>query len=442
MNPRKIAIEILDRFYGEKMLIDLLLEQTFDKYNLDSRDRNFIFEVVHGTIRWQKKLEWIARQYFVGDYAKAPRAIKNIIESSLYQIFYMTRTPAYATVNEAVQLAKRRKGEFWGRFVNGVLRNILRHQENLKLPEIEKDPIHGISVSYSHPEWLVERWLQRFGIPETIKLCEINNQTPWHSLRVNQNKISPEKLQALLIADEIATSISPALPGYLRTQQLPVLSSYKPFQDGYFTIQDESAGLAGWLVNPKPGETILDLCAAPGGKTTHLAEITADKALIVAVDQAWPRVKKIQENMRRLHLKNIFPVLGNALDLELKPVDKILLDVPCSGLGVLAKRADLRWQRSPEKIQELHSIQVQLLNKAATFLRNDGILVYSTCTTEPEENEQVIDQFLKVHPEFILENPGQFVPRQFVHDEKYVRTLPHIHQIDGSFAARLKKRLL
>jgi 16S rRNA (cytosine967-C5)-methyltransferase len=442
MNLRKIATEILDRLHSEKILIDLLLDQTLEKHTLNPRDRNFIFELVHGTIRWQKKLEWIARQFFVGDYAKAPRPIKNIIESSLYQILYMTRTPDYAIVNEAVQLAKRKKGAFWGRFVNGVLRNILRNLENLKLPEIEKDPIQGIAVSFSHPEWLIERWLPRFGIQETIKLCEVNNQTPWHSLRVNQNKITPEALQALLTKEGVEAALSPVLPGFLRAQHLPVLSGFKLFQDGFFTIQDESAALVGLLLNPKPGETILDLCAAPGGKTTHLAELTNDRAIIIAVDQAWPRLKKIQENQQRLRFRNIIPLVGNALDLEFKPVMKILLDVPCSGLGVLAKRADLRWQRSPDKIQELQKIQLQLLNKAATFLKNGGILVYSTCTTEPDENEQVIDSFLKTHPDFELENPGQFVPQQFVQFERYVQTLPHIHQIDGSFAARLKKRVL
>lgn len=440
MNLRKIALEILDRLYREKTLIDLLLEQTLEKYPLNHRDRNFIFELVHGTVRWQKKLEWITKQFFVGDYTKAPRSIKNIIESSLYQILYMTRTPAYAIVNEAVQLAKRKKGIFWGRYVNGVLRNILRNQENLKLPEIEKDPIQGISVAFSHPEWLIERWVQRFGISETIKLCEINNLTPAHSLRVNQSKISPEALQALLIKEGIEVSLSSVLPGFLRAQHLPALANFKPFQDGYFTIQDESAAMVGLLLNPKSGEIILDLCAAPGGKTTHLAELTNDNAIIIAVDQAWPRLKKIQENLQRLHFRNIIPVLGNALNLEFKSVPKILLDVPCSGLGVLAKRVDLRWQRSPEKIQELHSIQVQLLNKAATFLQNGGILVYSTCTIEPEENERVIDQFLKVHTDFVLENPDRFVPKRFVEDGKYVRTLPHIHKIDGSFAVRLKKR--
>jgi len=440
MNPRQVVIEILNQTFRERIIVDLLIEQAFKQYYLSTQNRAFVYEIVQGTLRWHQKLAWTLEQFFSGDYQKSPLTIRNILESSLYQIFYLTRTPDYAAVNEAVNLAKKLKGSFWARRVNAVLRTVIRQHSELKAPSIETEPVKAISVIHSHPEWLVERWINRFGSETTQQLCHFNNQKPRLSIRVNRLVTSPEKLFSDLTQQGLTVQCSPHLTDFLRADQLPVLTDFDLFQQGHFSIQDESAGLAVQLLASKPAEIIADLCAAPGGKTTYIAELSNDQAFIVALDNVWERLKLIRENKNRLRLKNIHFVLGDAKTFSAREISKLLLDVPCSGSGVLAKRTDLRWQRTLTDLHQLQHLQRQLIRNAATLLPKNGVLVYSTCTIEPEENEEIIESFLAEFPNFELEDPRQFVAEKFVKANKYIQTLPHVHGIDGSFAARLIRK--
>jgi 16S rRNA (cytosine967-C5)-methyltransferase len=437
MNSRKLVVEILNRTRREHVIVDILVDDLFRRHGLSPQDRAFIFEIIQGTLRWQKKLEWIISQYNQGSYQKSPLAIRNILESSLYQILFMNKTPAYAVVNEAVQITKNFKGEYWARRVNGILRNIIREQSNLPTPDPAKDPVQFLSVTFSHPEWLVQRWIDQFGVEETSRLCQANNEKPHLSLRVNTMKTTADELLAALKGDQISVQKSPVDPDFLQAENIPALNENVYFRNGFFSIQDESAGLVARLLAPRSGEVILDLCAAPGGKATHVAELARDRARVLAVDRVRQRLDLIRETITRLGLKRVFPVLGDATHFAAKNVTKILLDVPCSGLGVLAKRADLRWQRQPSDIQELSALQLQILRHAGSLVKKGGIIVYSTCTIETAENEQVVETFLKENPEFRLDDPLQFVASEFVSGGKYLRTFPHIHRTDGSFAARL-----
>lgn len=439
MNPRKIALEILNRSRTEDTIIDYLIDEILNKNDLTPRDRALVFEIVQGTIRWHNKLAWIGEQFLVGNFSRAPLPIQNILEMTFYQILFLSKTPDYAAVNEAVNLARKFKGQFWAKRVNAVLRNFLRKKDQLKYPELAADPVKAISINYSHPEWLVKRWLHQFGEEATCKLCGINNQKPHHSLRVNRLKTNAAEFQTELEKAGVKVTPSKMLPDFFRAEHLPSLNEFSLFRKGFFSIQDESAGLPAQLLAPKPGDKVLDLCAAPGGKTTHLAEISEDKADIIAVENVFLRLQLIRENVERLGLKNISLVQGDARTFATAPVDKILLDAPCSGLGVLAKRADLRWKRTLEDIRELKSLQYEMLCHAAELLTEGGALVYSTCTIEPEENEQIIRLFLATHADFELDNPARFIPAEFIKDEYFVQTLPHIHGTDGSFAARLVK---
>jgi len=437
MNSRKLVIEILNQTRKENVIVDLLVDDQFRRQAVSASDRAFIFEIIQGTLRWQKKLEWIVAQFNQGAYQKSPLAIRNILESSLYQILYMDKTPDYAVVNEAVRIAKNLKGEFWARRVNGILRNIIRELPNLPTPDTIREPVEALSVNFSHPEWLVQRWIDQFGVAETTQLCAANNAKPHLSLRVNTIKTTADELLDILRRDQIPVKKSLVDPDFLQAESFPALKENAYFQNGFFSIQDESAGLVARLLAPKPGDVILDLCAAPGGKATHLAELTRDRARVLAVDRVPQRLNLVRENISRLGLQRVWPVLGDATRFSAKGSTKILLDVPCSGLGVLAKRADLRWQRQLSDIQQLSQLQLQILRHAANLISPGGVIVYSTCTIEATENEQVVEAFLRENTNFRLDDPTSFVGGQFVTGGKCLQTFPHIHRIDGSFAARL-----
>ncbi|MCI0513139.1 16S rRNA (cytosine(967)-C(5))-methyltransferase RsmB [candidate division KSB1 bacterium] len=440
MTARQIVVELLNRLETEDRLADRIIDDELERPDLTAQDRAFINEIMQGTLRWRKKIQWLLQPLLKETYSRVPRSIRHILESSLYQILYMSKTPSYAAVNEAVNLTKKLKGSFWARRVNAILRKLLRELPTVQFPEIATDPVTGIAINYSHPEWLVTRWIERWGIAATQQLCSINNQRPAVSMRVNPLKMDPVQLLEKLAQHGIAASPSPLLPNFLRARQLPPLAQCDLFQQGYFSIQDESAGLVAPLLSPAPGEIILDLCAAPGGKTMQLAELTADQAQIMAVDAVRPRLQMIQENVARLGFRSVTTILADGLQFATRPLTKILLDVPCSGLGVLAKRADLRWQRNVDAIQERAQLQRQFISHAASLLAKGGVLVYSTCSIEPEENEQIIEWFLKQQPDFELTDPSPFVPAVVVTAQRYVQTLPHLHHVDGSFAARLVRR--
>jgi 16S rRNA (cytosine967-C5)-methyltransferase len=285
----------------------------------------------------------------------------------------------------------------------------------------------------------VARWIKRFGVQETIALCEENNKNPFLSLRVNRLKTSIQELQNRLANFNLSTFLSPYIDNFMLTQSLPDLNQFELFQQGMFSIQDASAGLACRLLSPEPHDTIVDLCAAPGGKTTFLAELTDDRARIVAIDLNQSRLKLIRQNLNRLGLKSVQLVRADGAQLACRKVDKVIVDAPCSGLGVLAKRADLRWKRTPQQLDELTELQLRLLRNAAKILKPGGVLVYCTCTIEPEENELMVERFLQENKEFHTESASRFVPEGVTNSTGYVYTFPHRHKMDGSFAARLIK---
>jgi 16S rRNA (cytosine967-C5)-methyltransferase len=355
----------------------------------------------------------------------------------LYQLIFMDRIPEYAAINEAVELAKIKGGPYWGKKVNAILRSFQRNEYQIDFPDLSTNPVEYIAVYYSHPEWILKRWIDRFGVDNTILLCEANNKAPLLSLRVNTLKISTQELQNRLAQFEVSTSQSVYLSHFIQTQSLPGLSQFQLFQQGLFSIQDVSAGLACVLLNPKPGDTIVDLCAAPGGKTTFLAELTKDEATIFAIDTNLSRLNLIRQNLNRLKLKSARLVQADGAQFSCQEVDKVIVDAPCSGLGVLSKRVDLRWKRTPAQLEELSQLQLKLLKNAAKLVKSGGVIVYCTCTIEPEENEQIIEKFLIENKDFHLEPASNFVLKELTTSEGFVYTLPHRHGIDGSFAARL-----
>jgi 16S rRNA (cytosine967-C5)-methyltransferase len=439
MSSRQLVINLLDRLERTDAYADVILENELRKQKLSEADKALTREIFFGVIRWQKRLNWIIKNFYQGSVDKSPRFIRYILQSSLYQLLCMDRIPDYAVINEAVKLAKIKGGPYWGKKVNAILRSFQRNEHQIDFPDRVSNPVEYISVYYSHPEWLMERWIRRLGVEETISLCKVNNKNPELSLRANQLKISTPELQKRLAHFKVSTTRSSYLDSFLLTESLPDLSQFHPFQQGMFSIQDTSAGLACILLTAEPGDKIIDLCAAPGGKTTFIAELTGDQAAILAIDLNKSRLNLIRQNLNRLGFKSVQLIQADGTQFSCQQVDKVIVDAPCSGSGVLAKRVDLRWKRTFEQIAELTKLQLQLLTNASTMLKPGGVLVYCTCTIEPEENEHIVDKFLQDNKNFYVESASEYVPEEVTNSKGYIYTFPHRHNIDGSFAARLKK---
>ena len=439
MSPRQLIVKLLDRFERSNAYADIILETELREQKLSEKNKGLIQEIFFGIIRWRNRLDWIIKKIYHGQLEKTPRFIRYILQIALYQLIFMDRIPEYAAIHEAVELAKIKGGTYWGKKVNAILRSFQRSEHKIDFPELSTNPVEFIAVYYSHPEWMVQRWIERFGIDDTILLCEANNKTPLLSLRVNTIKISVQELQSRLAQVDVLTSQSPYLKNFIQAQNLPDLSQFQSFQEGLFSIQDVSAGLACVLLSPRPGDKIVDLCAAPGGKTTFLAELTKDEADIFAVDANLQRLNLIRQNLNRLKLKSVQLVQADGTQYSSQKVDKLIVDAPCSGLGVLSKRVDLRWKRTPGQLEELSELQLKLLQNAAKLVKPGGVIVYCTCTIEPEENEQIVDKFLIENKNFRLEPASKFISKELTTSEGFVYTLPHQHGIDGSFAARLIK---
>jgi 16S rRNA (cytosine967-C5)-methyltransferase len=437
---RGLSIKILNRIERTDAYLDKLLDAELRSTELSDPDKGLLAEIVHGVMRHQGRLDWVLNGFTHGNFTKSDVNIKNAMRVGLYQIFFLTQVPHYAAVNEAVEFVKRIRGEKTGNMVNAVLRNIIRTIDAIHYPNQETDPLQYIAVYYSHPLWMVRRWAERFGTEELVKLLTANNEIPGLTLRVNKLKITPPEFLAMLEAGQLPYQGSPLIDYFVKVKGLGAIAKSGIFQQGLFSIQDESAALPVLLLDPRPGETILDLCAAPGGKTTFIAEAMQNRGTVVAVDRYESKLELIRKGCDRLGITNVTFVSADARTLEAPQADRVLVDAPCSGLGTIRKKPDIKWKREPEDLVKLAALQRELLDNAAVLVKPGGVLVYSTCTTEPEENQAQVESFLKRHPEFIPEDAGAFVPKAVVDAAGAVETLPHRHHIDGSYAARFRKQ--
>lgn len=437
--PRGTAIKILNRIERTDAYLDKLLDIELGRKDILDLDKGLLNEIVHGVIRWKNRLDWIINGFYHGNYHKTEINLKNALRVATYQIVFLQRIPNHAAVNEAVEFIKRLNGEKAANLVNAVLRSILRNLDSIKYPEREIDEVHYLSVYYSYPNWMVKRWLTRFGYDETEKFLSINNQNPEVTIRINKLLCEPAKFLSILDEASIRYQGSEYLDYYLRISNLTALIEMNLFQKGYFSIQDESAAQPTLLLNPQPGERVIDMCAAPGGKTTHIAELMKNTGNIVAVDMYDYKMDLIKKSCERLGIDIVSYKLSDASELEIEPADKILADVPCSGLGVIRKKPDIKWRRDFSDITRLIGYQKSILENAAKLTKPGGAIVYSTCSTEPEENMLIVEEFLKSHPEFSIDDATKYVNHELVNNFGCVETFPHKHHMDGTFAVRLVK---
>jgi 16S rRNA (cytosine967-C5)-methyltransferase len=438
--PRGTAVKILNRVERSDSYLDKLLDAELKSTDLNDLDKGLLAEIVHGVLRWQSKLDWVLNGFSHGNFAKAEINVKNTLRVALYQILFLERVPHAAAVNEGVEFIKRIRGDKPAGLVNGVLRNIIRSIDGIRYPDPREDQLQYLAVYYAHPQWMVKRWVDRFGLEETERLLMANNERPGLSLRINRLKTDPDSFRKQLEAQQIPYTASVHLSHFVKVRSLSKIGQMDLFRNGMFTIQDESAALPCLLLDPRPGQRVIDLCAAPGGKTTNIAEVMENKGEIIALDKYEAKLSLIRSACERLGLHNITLRVGDAAVCEEPPADRVLLDAPCSGLGTLAKKPDIKWKRDVVDIRRLAPLQRELMEHAATLVKPGGVLVYSTCTIESEENQEVVQSFLAAHPEFALDPASRFVRPEVVSPEGFIETFPHRHGMDGSFAARLVKK--
>lgn len=441
-----MAILALVLIEQEEAWASQALQRVFSRYpGADKRERSLATELVYGVCRRRNTLDYVIGRFSDRALKAIEPLVKNSLRLGVYQILY-TRIPARAAVSETVEVVKGWKPNAAG-FVNAVLRAIAREGGGLKLPGYEKDAVLRLSLEYSHPEWLVRRWLGRYGEDTTRSLLDYNNRTPPMVIRVNRLKTNPKALAERLEAEGVEARPGRYLPEALVLQGIDSLESLSSFQEGLFTVQDESSMLVAHVLEPRPGQTVIDMAAAPGGKTTHIAELMGDQGTIIAIDVYEHRLEKVRENCRRLGIASVTTMAGDARSVASRfagRADRVLLDAPCSGLGTLARRPDARWRKDERSIAELVTIQSQLLDAAVSCLSPQGILVYSTCTTEPEENEGMVTSFLERHKDMELDDITPYLPsglRGYAGPGSgWIQLLPHVHGVDGFFIARLRKR--
>lgn len=423
------------------------LDAALRRSALARADRSLAAELTYGATRRLSALDWA-----IGRAASRPVAAmdgwtRNILRLGAYQLLYLDRIPAAAAVHEAVELAKRFGHPGTAAFVNAVLREIDRRRAELAEPMVAGDPVGTFALRHAHPTWVAARWLERFGCDEAARLCEANNRTPALVLRVNRLLATRAELIERLGAEGFE-----ARPGLYHGQAVvveghPAVEGLRVFREGLCTVQDEASMLAASALGARPGDTVIDACAGLGGKSTHLGELMENRGRVIACDLHEHKLRLLRAAARRLGVGIVAPLHLDARRLpELMPgrADAVIVDAPCSGLGVLRRRPDLRWRKGPAQLQELPRLQLELLTAAAACVKPGGALLYCTCSTEPEENGAVVERFLARASDFEAESLWRHLPVELWNeagvDRGWLQLLPHRHGVDGFFIARLRRR--
>ncbi len=476
-NSRQLAFIAL-RSVHRGAYADAALDSVLRQSNPSAADRRLVTELVYGSVRRMRSLDALIDQLATKKAHQQPPDLRTILHLGLYQLRYLDQIPVSAAVNSTVDLAKKNGFSGLSGFVNGLLRQYIRlaeagrqeargerrgreqgelgeknqlpttsyqlpvssYQDPLKLPE---NPVERLGILYSYPDWIVAVWLKEFGFAQTEKLCEWLNRPPTIDLRVNPLRSSIETVEAAMQSAGVSVSRVTHLPQALRlTGSVGAIQNLPGFSEGWWSVQDSSAQLVSHLLEPQPHEVVIDACAAPGGKTTHMAELMKDQGTVYACDRASSRLRKLKENASRLQLQSIKICVGDSRSgSQFKNIgDRVLLDAPCSGLGTLHRHADARWRQTPQSVGELSILQRELLEQTSTWVKPNGVLVYATCTLHCQENEQVVQGFLADHPQWQIAPPTPLSPAAaFTTSAGWIKVLPYQHQMDGFFMVRLNR---
>lgn len=442
LSARDLVIRILDDYEESETSIEQIADQKLRETKIDRRDKRLVFEIVYGVIRNKYAIDYVLKSYLDKDGFLKNQRLMNILRSGLYQIVYLDRIPDHAAVNEAVNLAKGSDETVkTGGVVNAVLRKIIKDKKKLPTPGTETERITRYSITYSHPEWLIERWMENFGAAHTLKLLKFNNSIPVTSLRRKMRGLA----RGMFESEVAAISDGKGRGKGYKELFYPLKKHLIPqeihlFEEGNCTIQAESSGWTVALLDVKDGQTVLDVCAAPGGKTTLIAELVGKDGAVIACDVDSHRMENVIDNYYRLNLTNITPLICDGRKLPLKgEFERILLDAPCSGTGVMHRHPDARYYKKPKHIKKATKMQKKLLRDASELVKKNGFIVYSTCSVEPEENFEQVKNFLEENDSFKLVRAGTNIPASFIDDNGCLSITPHEHNMDGMFGALLQR---
>jgi 16S rRNA (cytosine967-C5)-methyltransferase len=465
-SARMIALSLLMESVKSEEGVDILLDRALAQCSFDSRERALTVELAYGVLRRLATIDWRLEPVLDKPLPRLPLAVQMVLRLGTYQLLFLDRIPQSAAVNESVNLARAIAGTLgrdWSGFVNAVLRALLRHPPQ-PWPSMDPDAAHAFAVRYSVPSWLSRRWVERLGVGSAEMACEGVSVAPPLTLRVNQLITTREAFLETLAQVGIAAKPTSVSPFGIVLEEGGSVPSLPGFREGAFYVEDEAAQLIPPLLDPQPGDIVLDACAAPGGKSTHLADLMHNKGTIYAVDRKGDRLDLLRSNCRRLGVQIVVPIVGDIRQpLEWVPmietagspsvnkarlgepcIDRILVDAPCSGLGVLRRHPEAKWRKGEQALPRHQALQCQILESVAPCLRLGGVLVYSTCSTEPEENEDVIERFCRVHAEFKRESVVPWLPpaaQKFVTEQGALSTVGNRFSMDGFYAARLRKVL-
>ncbi|PSB02589.1 16S rRNA (cytosine(967)-C(5))-methyltransferase [Merismopedia glauca] len=442
-HPRQLAFLALSAI-ERGVYADVALHRVLESEPLAQGERSLVTELVYGTVRRKRSLSALIPALATRKSRQLPPKLATILNLGLYQLRYLDRVSPSAAVSSTVELAKQNGFSGLSGFVNALMRQYVRLEATgVDVLPTPTDPVTRLGVLHSYPDWIVQLWIEQFGVEEAEKLCIWGNQSPSIDLRVNPLRSNMEEVIQQLENVGIAVTRVLELPQTLRISgNAGKIENLPGFSSGWWSIQDTSAQLVSHLLDPQPGEVIIDACAAPGGKTTHIAELMQDKGQVWACDLKASRLKKLKQNQERLNLQSIQIFEGDSRNLPQfkNTADRVLLDVPCSGLGTLHRHADARWRQTPDSVTGLTIIQQQLLEEAITWVKPEGTLVYSTCTLHPLENEHALASFLSRHPDWEIATPPATFPQSLVSPTGEIKILPHQFSLDGFFMVRLRRR--
>ena len=446
---RRSALKILNLVDESQKPLDAIMDEILPEGRFPTkRDRAFIQTIVYGVLRWRGRIDWIISHFSNIKLQRIDPKVLNVMRMGLFQIIFLDRVPVSAAVNTSVELSKTVAEPYVVKFVNAILRKAGSLHTEVPFPQFSRNPVTAIAAAQSFPEWLVERWLERFGPDECRALCSFINTIPPITIRANGLKTNRDELLEALEQETESVTVTRNSPVGLSfvNPRFPV-GKLTAFQKGWFQVQDEAAQLVSLFLAPLPGERFMDACAGLGGKTGHIAQLMENKGRIIAVDKDRAKLGMLRSEM--MHL-GISTVTTRSMDLALPPepgkgapgFDRILLDAPCSGLGVLRRNPDAKWSAAKKNLAPFQERQIDMMTHLAPFLKVNGTLLFTVCSMEPEENEEAVAAFLQKHPDFIVEKERETLSdavRPFVDGDGYLRTFPHAHNMDGFFAVRLKR---
>ena len=446
-DPRHIALNVLIFWHKASHTLDKSLESYSKEISLLSKnDKNLCNALIFGVLRQRESLDWIIRAFSNIILEKIDIKPLYLLRIALFQIMYMDRIPVFAAINTTINIAKKVSGKKTAGFINAVLRNAADNFSKVPLPDVKDDALKFICVKYSLPLWLSRKWIQAFGFEKTSLLCQQINTIPKITLRTNTLKINRQSLaeNLSLVAKNIQLT-DYATQGISFTNPSLPIQEFKAFKLGLFQIQDEAAQIVTQLLAPKPNEKILDACAGFGGKTGHIAQLMENKGTIIAGDIENKKLESLQSNSKRLGINIIQTKPLNLLKTSIKDFnfyfDRVLIDAPCSGLGVMRRNPDTKWKRSKNDIARLAAKQKKMLNAAANLVKPGGILVYAVCSCEIEENEDIIHKFLNKRKDFSIDKDFESDSYyRLMTGEGFLKTYPEANNMDGFFAARLKRK--